>query len=374
MLEMKLFSKTILATALSVTLFAASPLSASEFGDTYKAYNEAVAAENSADIETYALKAYQLGKQKFASDSLDIAMLALNAADALILNVPKNTYAEENAAKAKKLKQQAFELYKVALVNYTKSYGDKAVELIDPLMGLADSSSKKDAREYLDDALDIAEESDNAMLIADTQMAYFKMLSNSRYYTRKVRNYAIDAYASYEELLPENSMKRVLAAFTVGSIEIAEKNYDEAETALLYVIKQFEALDFDHPYLLSAHAKLVEVYEIQGESDKSTAHCMAIGSMKPWSDTQEQTPLFRVAPEYPMSYVKRGKEGWSQVSFTVNEMGFVVDATILDSKGGSSFNKASLEALKKWRYAPKFVDGKAVSANSSVQLDYTIQR
>lgn len=222
----------------------------------------------------------------------------------------------------------------MALVNYTHHYGEEGVELIDPLMGLAEASSKKDAREYLNDALDIAEESGNAMLLADTKMAYFKVLMNTRYYTRTVRDYAIDAYAAYEELLPENSMKRVLAAFTVGSIELVEKDYDEAETALLYVIQQFEALDFDHPYELAAHAKLVELYEIQGESDKSTQHCIAIGSMKPWSDTQDQTPLFRVPPKYPLSYAKKRKEGWSQVSFTVNKMGFVVNPVIIDSKGG----------------------------------------
>ncbi|WP_428847771.1 TonB family protein [Shewanella abyssi] len=370
---MKLFPKAILITALSVSMFTLSPLSASEFGDTYKAYTAAVAADNSADIELYAVKAYELGKAKFGADSLDTAVLALNAGSALLDNTPKNTYAEESAAKAKKLKLQAFELYQAALVIYSKSYADDAVELIDPLMGLADSSSKQDAREYLDDALDIAEKSDNAMLVADTQMAYFKMLSASRYYTRTVRNHGLDAYETYQTLLPENSMKRVLAAFTVGSIEYAEKHFDKAETALLYVIKQFEALEFDHPYLLAAHAKLVEIYEIQGESDKSTQHCMAIGSMTPWSDAQEQTPLFRVHPVYPMSYLQRRKEGWSQVSFTVNEMGFVVNPVILASKGGSGFNKASLEALKKWRYAPKFVDGKAVSADSTVQLDYTMQ-
>ncbi|QQX79131.1 energy transducer TonB [Shewanella sp. KX20019] len=373
MLKMKLFPKAILIAALSVSMFTVSPLSASEFGDTYKAYTAAVAADNSADIELYALKAYQLGKQKFAADSLDIAMLALNGADALIHNLPPNTYTEENAAKAKVLKQQAFELYKVALVNYKEHYTDEAVELIDPLMGLADSSSKKDAREYLDDALDIAEKSGNAMLLADTQMGYFKVLSASRYYTRTVRNHVLNAYEAYQKLLPENSMKRVQTAFTVGSIEYAEKHFDKAETALLYVIEQFEALEFDHPYELAAHAKLVEIYEIQGESEKSTQHCIAIGSMKPWNAQQEQTPLFRKEPMYPMSYLQRRKEGWSQISFTVNEMGFVVNPVILASKGGSGFNKASLEALKKWRYAPKFVDGKAVAAESSVQLDYTIQ-
>lgn len=370
---MKLFPKAILAVALSTSMLMVSPLSASEFSDAYKAYKAAVVAKNNTDIENYALQAYKLGTQKFAADSLDLAMLALNAGDASIQNMPANPYTEENKAKADALKEQAFALYKVALDNYKKEYGADAVELIDPLMGLADSSSKKDARKYLNDALDIAEDSENAMLLADTQKAYFEMLSNSQYYTRKVRDYMLDAYQTYQQLLPENSMKRVLAGYTVGSIEYAEKHYDKAETALLYVIEQFEALEFDHPYELAAHAKLVEIYELQGESDKSTQHCIAIGSMQPWSPEQEQTPLFRIQPEYPMSSLKRRKEGWSQISFTVNEMGFVVDPVILNSKGGSNFNKASLEAVKKWRYAPKFVDGKAVAAKSSVQLDYTIQ-
>lgn len=41
-------------------------------------------------------------------------------------------------------------------------------------------------------------------------------------------------------------------------------------------------------------------------------------------------------------------------------------------KGGALFEKESIEALNKWRYAPKFENGKAVEAQSSVQLDYTI--
>lgn len=44
------------------------------------------------------------------------------------------------------------------------------------------------------------------------------------------------------------------------------------------------------------------------------------------------------------------------------------------SEGGSGFEKESLKAIKKWRYAPKFVDGKAVAAPSTVQLDYTLSK
>lgn len=368
---MPLLPKAILTVALSSSMLMFNPLSASEFNDAYKAYIAAVEAKNNTDIEQYALQAYQLGTKKFASDSLDVAMLALNAGDASIQNVPSN---HDNAAQASALKKQAFALYKVALANYKKEYGDEAIELIDPLMGLADSSNHKDARQYLNDALAIAEDSDNPMLLANTQQAYFDMLSTSRFYTRTVRNYMLDAYKTYQQLLPENSIKRVLAAYTVGSIEYAEKHYDKAEIALLYVIKQFEALDYNHPYELAAHAKLVQLYELQGHSDKSTQHCIAIGNMQPWRPEQEQTPLFRVNPNYPASYARKNKEGSIQVSFTVNEMGFVTEPAIINSKGGSAFEKASLEAVKKWRYAPKFIDGKAVAAKSSVQLDYTIRR
>lgn len=99
---MKLFPGAILATVFSITMFTPLPLLASEFSDSYKAYNEAVAAKNTTDIELYAVKAYELGKVKFSTDSLDIAMLALNAGNALIANLPEHTRQGEAAVKAKK--------------------------------------------------------------------------------------------------------------------------------------------------------------------------------------------------------------------------------------------------------------------------------
>jgi len=47
---------------------------------------------------------------------------------------------------------------------------------------------------------------------------------------------------------------------------------------------------------------------------------------------------------------------------------------MLASKGGALFEKESIETLDKWRYVPKFENGKAVEAQTSVQLDYTINR
>ena len=131
----------------------------------------------------------------------------------------------------------------------------------------------------------------------------------------------------------------------MGAVEYAEKHDDKAIPLLLEVVKQFEALNFSHPYALSAHAYLVELYERQGKRDESTAHCIAIGKMRPWADAQEQQPIFRTAPDYPMSYAQRGKSGWVQLKFTVDENGFVKNPEILASKGGALFEKLANHVL-----------------------------
>jgi TonB family protein len=107
------------------------------------------------------------------------------------------------------------------------------------------------------------------------------------------------------------------------------------------------------------HGFLVEVYERLGENKQSTRHCLAIGRMTPVFDTQNTFPVYRVPPEYPSALAKMGREGWALVEFTISPMGFVENPVIIEASN-EGFNNASLEAIKKWRYAPKFVEGKTV--------------
>ena len=158
----------------------------------------------------------------------------------------------------------------------------------------------------------------------------------------------------------------------MNRLKAAESKTSLAIEYLEEVVKQFAVLDYSHPYKLAAHARLIELYEKKGDSDSSTQHCIAIGSMKPWSETQNQTPLFRLPPRYPISYARDGKEGWTQMSFTVDEQGFVKDPVVIASEGGKLFTKESLKAIKRWRYAPKFVDGQPVAAEATVQLEYSL--
>lgn len=361
-----------IACLFALTLGSSLNVHASEnsFAKAYSDYQAAVEKGDAANIEASAKNAYQLGEAQYAKDSVDLANLALNWASAIETQVAPNPFVEQNLSQTAK----AHELYQLALANYKAHYGKEAIELIDPLLGAAQTAVEaKTAKSYLLDAIDLAEKSDKKKLIADVKMAAFNRLSNTELYTRSVRNYAFDAYDIYKEILPENAIDRVKATYIVGAVEFAEKHDKKAEPLLQEVVKQFEVLNYSHPYALSAHAYLVELYERQGKRDLATAHCIAIGSMQPWTDEQEQKPLFRQFPNYPMSYVQQRKSGWVQLKFTVDEQGFVKNPEIIASKGGALFEKESIETLNKWRYAPKFENGKAVAAQTSVQLDYTIE-
>ncbi|QXN25521.1 energy transducer TonB [Shewanella putrefaciens] len=358
-----------LASLFALALSTSLPLNASEntFSQAYSDYQTALKQGDDAQIEASAKRAFELGEAQYAKDSVDLANLAMNWAGAIEKQVAPYPFVEDNLPQTAK----AHELYQLALTNYKVHYGKEALELIDPLLGAAQTAVEaKYAKSDLLDAITIAEKSDKKKLIADVKMAAFNRLSNTELYTRSVRSYAFEAYETYKEILPENALDRVKATYIVGAVEYAEKHDDKAIPLLLEVVKQFEALNYSHPYALSAHAYLVELFERQGKREESTAHCIAIGKMRPWADTQEQQPLFRTTPKYPKSYLIQRKSGYVTLNFTVDEMGFVKNPEVLESKGGVLFEKSTLKMIEEWRYAPKFEHGKPVPAQTTVRIDY----
>jgi TonB family protein len=76
----------------------------------------------------------------------------------------------------------------------------------------------------------------------------------------------------------------------------------------------------------------------------ATAQIQVIGNEKP---VFEQ-PL----PEYPESEYVKGNEGWVMVGLQVERSGLVADIGILESSGKEAFDRATLGALKEWRFTP----------------------
>lgn len=351
-------------------LLCSSHLHAKSFSDTYKDYQLAIEQNDLSQARIFAKQAYQLGLAEFDENDLSVANLAINYASLLVEH--KDEVSKDHR---KQSIETATQLYQQALAIYRVNFDDNAVELIELLIELAKvETDARIAKNLVEEAVDIANDSGKSLLIAETNIAAFNRIASTEYYTKSKQKWAFEALEIYETQYPENALDRIEAERIVAAIRYNRKDYKLATQHYTNIIEQMQALEFTHPFELQAHAVLVNIFEKTDKSDLATQHCLAIGQMKPWDADQEQQPLYRVPPEYPLAYAKRGKQGWVKMRFTVDEFGFVKDATIVGSEGGSKFEKASLKALKQWRYAPKFKNGKAISAESTVQLDFHLDR
>ncbi len=85
----------------------------------------------------------------------------------------------------------------------------------------------------------------------------------------------------------------------------------------------------------------------------------------------DATPIVRIEPKYPIQAARDGKEGYVILSFTINKIGGVEDVKVLEAKPKRVFDKEAKRALRKWKYKPKVVEGKALrQPGLTVQLDF----
>lgn len=89
----------------------------------------------------------------------------------------------------------------------------------------------------------------------------------------------------------------------------------------------------------------------------------------------DATPLVRIEPKYPPQAARDGKEGWVQLSFTINELGGVEDVKVINAEPKRIFDREAKRALRKWKYRPKVVDGKPQKQfGIQVQLDFKLDQ
>ena len=77
-----------------------------------------------------------------------------------------------------------------------------------------------------------------------------------------------------------------------------------------------------------------------------------------------------MSPDYPGAAARKGIEGSVDVRFTITAQGAVTDVSVMSSDPAEIFDKAAVEAVRRWRYDPRFVDGQAVASQSQVRLQF----
>jgi len=87
----------------------------------------------------------------------------------------------------------------------------------------------------------------------------------------------------------------------------------------------------------------------------------------------DATPIVRIEPKFPTKAARDGIEGWVQLSFEINELGGVENVQVIKAQPKRVFDREAKKALKKWKYKPKVVDGKAQRQTGlTVQLDFKL--
>lgn len=68
-------------------------------------------------------------------------------------------------------------------------------------------------------------------------------------------------------------------------------------------------------------------------------------------------PLVRVNPQYPVRAQARGIEGWVHLEFTITPQGTTTEIVVLDSDPKGYFERAAVNAVKKYKYKPRVEGG-----------------
>jgi protein TonB len=85
-------------------------------------------------------------------------------------------------------------------------------------------------------------------------------------------------------------------------------------------------------------------------------------------------PLVRIPPRYPMRAANRRIEGWVKVEFTITEQGTVKDAVVVAAQPSKTFDRAALQAIKRWKFKAKVIDGEAFEQRAVQVLQFKLSK
>lgn len=85
------------------------------------------------------------------------------------------------------------------------------------------------------------------------------------------------------------------------------------------------------------------------------------------------TPMVRITPQYPRQAARDGITGSVLFEITINPDGTVKSAKVLKATPRGVFESAAMNAILKWKFRPKLVDGQGVEAKGTQQLDFNLE-
>ena len=318
-----------------------------------------------------------LFKQGNYAESLPYAEKALALSKSILGDKSKTTGTLShnygiNLLRVKKAKQ-ASKVLSDTIALYREIYGSHAPELIAVYVDLGDAMRTADYQSNWyskhKSALSIAKEvygkdsSYYGMLLLE--LGHIGLINQAPKSESTIRK----GYKILKNLDSSNSdMSRV--EFIMGKLELSNLNYKDArehfESSLNFLNENDSSINFE----LSVRAFLVETLENLNESELATEHLLEIGRKQSEGGTANLEPLFIKKPSFPSSVnkqqtgshlnVKKINEGTVALEYDVDEKGFTCNIRVIFLDGPNDYVEPAIEAVRQFRYAPRFVDGEPV--------------
>ena len=336
------------------------------FKQAYAGYNEAVKAKDVHLTTHYAEHSFKFGKEKYGKDHINTVNLALNWVNSYASHsrghISPENMIENNFSNFEKATADKPE----TLLEINLAYGKYFVTHIER------NKNKKSLR-YFSKAMKILRKHfpENEGAFAQTSLDIGRALF-SNYNIPKTETYlkqARDIYSKYPEK-QKNSL--AVTNFWLAKSYLSSKKYGKAAEAMSQALKTMDDIAPSGQFALSGHTFMAVILEIQGKRDEATKHLQIISKSQPIDVNRELLPLVRHEPRYPRYAQESGTQGHVTLEFTVDEEGFVKNPVAIDGKNIKKFKKAAMEAVVKFRYAPRVVNGQPVSTEK-VKTTFTFQ-
>lgn len=322
-----------------------------DFVEAYRSYSALVDEGKTEEAIPFAERSLELGEQIYGPDHETVAILNYNLALALAL-------AHES--------EKARDAYLLTIKRYENLYGRESLKLVDLLGDFAHAvgnTEVDEAARYHERAWKIAERHYGK---EDPKTAsYLLKVGNAemrRGDGRAANSRISRALRILEDAGDEFAVDYGIALFHMGKLQMGRRSYRDAEKYFLKSLERIEpAAPETNSLLQTAYTFVIQLYERMERREDATPYVRRLSSIRPDPDENSRIePLFRVIPSYPPSAGWTGKEGYVDLRFTVDEQGYVKDIEITEAKPRTTFNKAAIECVEKWRYKPQVVDGEFV--------------
>ena len=97
------------------------------------------------------------------------------------------------------------------------------------------------------------------------------------------------------------------------------------------------------------------------------------GHSNPGAPDSDVVPIVRISPQYPRQALLNGIEGWVQIEFTITPEGRVSDPVVVEAKPRGMFDRAAIQAILRWKFKPRYIDGQAITRRASQVIDFQLE-